>query len=89
MLLSLVPRSMSSLSHEATPTSPNDVQNAARYGKQGATGIVSTTMEVAATVIHLVVNYSQRCALIVARKLKYHSSPARVDQCIAVIAFVK
>jgi hypothetical protein len=46
-------------------------------------------MEVADMALHPDAKCSLRCALIVVRKLKYRSSPARVDQCIAVIATVK
>jgi hypothetical protein len=52
-------------------------------------GTVATAMEMKATVINPDANYFPRYVLIVARKLKYRSSPARVGQCIAVIATAK
>jgi len=69
--------------------SPNVAPNAVRQEKQSATETVATAMEMAAMAIHPDVNYSPQCALIVVKKLKYRSSPARVDQFIAVIATVK
>jgi hypothetical protein len=46
-------------------------------------------MVMIATAIPPDANYSPRCVPIVARKLKYRSSPVREDQCIAVIATEK
>jgi hypothetical protein len=92
-------KSRSSSSREAIPTSPNAVPNAVRQGKQNvsATAAVTATetiaiaiaIEIAATVPHLHARCSRQCALIVARKLQYPSSPAKVDRYIAVIATAK
>ena len=69
--------------------SPNAAPNAVRQEKQSATGTVTTAMEIATAILHPDVNYSPRCVLIAAKKLKYRSSPARADRYIAVTVTVK
>ena len=66
---------------KAILTSPNVAPNAVRQGNHSGTKAVATAID------H--VRCSLRFVLSVASKLKYRSSHAKTDQCIAAIATVK
>jgi len=59
--------------------SPSVVHHAVKQGKQNVTATVATGPEG---------KCSLRYALSVVKRLKYHSSPVKVDRCIVVIATV-
>jgi hypothetical protein len=82
-------RNRNSSSREAILTNPNAVPNAAKQGKQSATGIVAIAMEIVDTVIAPLAKCSPLFVQTVARKLKYRLSLVKVDQCIAEIATTK
>jgi uncharacterized membrane protein len=67
---------------EAILMSLNVAPNAVRQGKHSG-------METVATAIVPLAKCFLQYAPVVARKLKYRSSHAEIDQCIAVIATVK
>ena len=68
---------------------PKVVPHVARQGKHGSTETVATAMAMTATATHPDARCSLQYAPIVARKLKYRSSPVRADRCIVAIATVK
>jgi hypothetical protein len=74
---------------EATPTSLNVVPNAVRQGKHSGTETVAIAMAVADTAIVPLARCFLQYAPIVVRKPRYHSSHAKTDLYIAVIASVK
>ena len=82
-------RNKSYSSREATPTSPNVAPDAVRQGKHSGTEIMATAMVIADTAIVPLAKCSRQYAPIVARKLKYRLSLAKVDQCTAEIATTK
>jgi threonine/homoserine/homoserine lactone efflux protein len=74
---------------EAILMSLNVAPNAVRQGKHSGMETVATVMVMADTAIVPLAKCFLQYAPIVARKLKYRSSHAEIDQCIAVIATVK
>ncbi len=75
-------RNKSSSNLKAILTSPSAVRHAAKQGKQSVTETVATAIDPGA-------KCSLRYAPNAVKKLKYHSSPVKVDQCIVVSATVR
>jgi len=82
-------RNKSYSSREVTPTSPNVAPNVVRQGKHSGTEIMTIAMVIVDTAIVLLAKCSRQYAPIVARKLKYRLSLAKVDRCTAEIATIK
>ena len=74
---------------EAILTSPNVAPNAVRQGKHSGTETVAIAMALVDTAIVHLARCSLQYAPIVASKPRYHSSHAKTDLYIAVIASVK
>jgi hypothetical protein len=74
---------------EAILTSPSVAPNAVKQGSQAVTETVVTAMVIVDTVITPLAKCSPLFVQTVARKLKYHLSLVKVDQCIAEIATTK
>jgi hypothetical protein len=68
---------------------PSAVPHAAKKEKHGRTATVATAMEMIATATGLDAKCFLRYALSVAKPLKYHSNPAKIDRCIVAIVTIR